>query len=155
MTIAIALTTVLYGQQRIGNVTSGHYVVLPSKDTVRTFGFIRINFDTCRDRLIKYWGLPTQNTPGKITWTNKEIPGIGKEININLSDEFCIEGDGMITCNSFKDENDKAEKLKTIKPNQYRNVIITFSDKANMNLIMDKRKVRIILELINSIINHQ
>jgi hypothetical protein len=152
ITIALALTACLYGQKTTGHIISGYYIVLPSKDTVRTFSFNRINIDTCRNRLIKYWGTPTQNTTGNMTWTNKEIPNIGKDLKINLSDEFCIIENDQMTCKTFKDENDKAEKLKNINPHQFRDVTITLTDKSNKNLIMNKTQVEIVVRLLATII---
>jgi hypothetical protein len=153
LTIAVVLTTGLYGQNFKEHVGTGWYIALPSKDTIRTFNFFQINIDTCRSRLIKYWGTPTQNTTGIMMWTNMEIPNIGKDLRINLSDQFCTkEENGNMICKSFLNEKDKAKKIKNQKPNQFRDVLITITDKANKDIIMDKTKAVIMIQLLERII---
>ncbi len=142
----------MYGQEAKQHVYSGWYISLPSNDTVRTFSFGYMDLDTCKYKLAKFWGEPTHNTTGNVIWTSMEIPNIGKELNINLTDMFCAMVKNNMKCVSFKDEKDKENKLLNIKPSQSRKLELTITDKENKDIIMDKSKVEFMLQYLEKIL---
>ena len=105
-------------------------------DTTRTFCFISaINFDSSIDSLIKHWGTPAKNSVGNISWTNIDIPNIGTNLNILLTDGICTMLKNEMKCEYFKDNEDKEKKLNELKSNQSREVEIIITNKDQKKII--------------------
>lgn len=123
-------------------------------DTTNTFCFLnKLNYDNSIDSLIKYWGTPVKNSVGVINWTGIDIPNIGINLNISLTDRICTMVKGDMMCLCFKDKEDKELKLKELKSNQFRDVEITITDNNGKNIIDNSAKTEIVKKLLEKIVD--
>jgi hypothetical protein len=124
------------------------------KDTTRTFGLYRsLNFDNCIDSLVKFWGAPAKNETGKIIWSNIEIPGIGKELTIELHDGIYKKlDDGNTIYIPFESQKDKEKEIRKLKSNQWREIEIIVTNKDGRNIITDKTNTEIIKKMLTKIV---
>jgi hypothetical protein len=123
-------------------------------DTTRTFSLLnKVNLDSSIDSLIKYWGTPEKNSVGNIRWMHIDIPNIGTDLNILLTDGICTKMNRDLTYEYFNDNEDKARKLNEIKPNQSREVEIIVTDKDCKNVVNNKTKTDILKKLLEKIVS--
>ena len=122
-------------------------------DTTRTFALMNaLNFDNNIDRLIKFWDKPELNEAGQIRWAHIDIPNVGKDLNVKLTERICtLEKDDM-TCVPFKDKEDQEMKMKNLKSNQYRDIEIIVTNQDGKNIIDSKTKSEAIKTLLESIV---
>ena len=149
--LLICITISLFGQ------TKSNYVGINKQynktDTTRTFNLVKnSNYDSFRDKFVKFWGTPLLNETGNIKWTNINIEKIGSDMTIALTDGICTKKPGCLSCDTFKSNDDKIKKLKNLKSNQYRDIEIIITTKDGKNIINDKAKTEIIVSLIESIV---
>jgi|AntAceMinimDraft_17_1070374.scaffolds.fasta_scaffold168836_1 hypothetical protein len=122
-------------------------------DTTRSFVLMNIlNFDNSKDSLIKFWGKPKNNETGQISWTHIDIPNVGKDLNVILTDRICTIEKGYMMCIQFKDKEDKEMKMKNLKSNQLRDIEITITNQVGKNIINSKTKTEIVKTLLESIV---
>ena len=152
LAFTVALTTSLFGQDNKNHIEINSQ--FNPIDTSRTYTIFNTDFDSCRYKLLKYWGTPSINETGSIIWTNIEIPNIGKELKIVLTDWICWKDEkyGDTFCNVFTDENDKSEKLNKYKSDRARHLEIIIKNKLDKNIIVDVTKTEIFIDLIKRII---
>jgi hypothetical protein len=119
-----------------------------NEDTIRTFSLINTDHDKSIQKLLAALGEPVKNTPGNITWQKISIPNVGDSLTIELYD-----GIVMVLPNkarmfkTFRDENDKAQRLKNLPPTDHRVTdIIIFSS--------DRKKIIITQPLENAVMQY-
>ena len=120
-------------------------------DTTSTFALMKASsFDNNIERLIKFWDTPKLNETGQIKWTNIDIPDVGKNLNVTLTDRICTAGEVDIVCIPFKDKEDKEIKMRDLKSNQYRDIEITITNQEGKNIINSKEKTETVKTLLKS-----
>lgn len=152
LSIALVMTTALFAQTNKSTV--GLNQQFHQKDTTITFSFVNADLDSCRTKLLKHWSNPTMNEAGTIIWNNIDLPNVGDDLSILVSDRICTMGKNDMTCMAFISDKDKAEKLKALKENQFRDMEVTVSDKAGNNIINNKSKTEIMVMLLERIIQN-
>ena len=120
-------------------------------DTTSTFALMQMsNFDNNIERLIKFWGTPQLNETGQIRWAHIDIPNVGEDLNVTLTDRICTAGEVDIVCIPFKDKEDKEIKMRDLKSNQYRDIEITITNQEGKNIINSKEKTETVKTLLKS-----
>jgi hypothetical protein len=147
---AVFLTAGLYGQEKKEHVGLGWYTM--SNDTIWTFNFMDLNLDTCRLKLINQFGTPAQNSAGTIKWINKDIPGIGKGLNLQVADGILTEYQDKATFIIFRNEKDKKNKLKNLKNKQYRDQSFIITDIEKKDVVRDIEKAKIMKHFLEQIL---
>ena len=122
-------------------------------DTTSTFALMKgSSFDNNIERLIKFWDTPKLNETGQIKWINIDIPDVGEDLNVTLTDRICTMEEGNIKCVPFKDKENKEMKMKDLKSNQYRDIEITITNQDGKNIINSKDKTKTVKTLLQSIV---
>ena len=142
--LAILLSTNLYAQSE--KKVIGVNKQYAANDTVRTFTIEKQDKDKCIEKLIEVWGKPSKKTAGSIIWTNTNLNGIDKSIDIRLVDGiFCTE-EKSARFTPFENEKGKTKKLKD---NEYRRTTIEiFDHKGGNNIINSYTNENKIVELL-------
>lgn len=144
------ITCTLAAQEKINSIEiSSHF---NTSDTTYSFNINSKNFDTTLQKLTTLWGNPEVNTPGEISWSSKEMPNLGNELTLQITDRLCTKRKKYLECKPFSNAKEKSKKLQNIKPNQFRSITITITDKSKNNIINSSQKSKQMKEYLEEII---
>jgi hypothetical protein len=123
-----------------------------TSDTTYSFNINSKNIDITLQKLTTIWGNPEVNTPGEISWSGKEIPNLSNELTLQILDKLCTKIKKYLECKPFSNAKEKSKKLQNIKPNQFRSITITITDKSKNNIINSSQKAKQMKEYLEEII---
>lgn len=149
LTVGLFIQSLLYGQPNKKCV--GMNSQFNKDDTTHTFSVYAENLDSVRQRLINYWGTPSMNSYGSIEWKGKEVINLGNGLEIHLIDWICSNKNKHMKCESFKSEKDKIRRIRELKQNQYRSILISIKSKDGKNIINTNAKAQQVVELLEAI----
>jgi len=109
--IALLFTGSLFGQEKKSYISINSQ--FNAKDAAYSFNLNYPNLDSVRWKLVKYWKNPLNNSTGSIVWVNREIPYLGKELRVVLTDGICTKKAFSLKCERFSNKREKLINLKT------------------------------------------
>jgi hypothetical protein len=146
--ILVFVTYIGYSQKFTATISAEYS--FSGNDTSISFLISSPNIDSCREKLIRYWGAPLHNNACFMIWGKIKIDSVGENLTINLNEGIITYKRGKHNFIPFTDEADKANKINDIKHNRCRGMIVTICNKDSNNIINSRKRGIIMMDIFES-----